>query len=78
MSSILLTGELVCRAAIVDGLQKVGMRHRPRRQAWACNVILNTCGSDLTLLKALLDDGPDYHTTFKLVSVDLQVRSTAL
>ena len=62
-----------CRAAIVDALQKVGMRHRPRRQAWACSVLLNTGGSDLTLLKALLDDGPDYHTTFKLVSVDLQV-----
>ena len=61
----------------MDALQKVGMRHRPRRQAWACNVMLNTCGSDLTLLKSLLDDGPDYHTTFKLVSVDLQVSQSA-
>ena len=65
------------RAALLDGLQKVGMRHRPRRQEWARHLILNTHGPELTRLKAMLDDGPDYHTTFKLVGTDLQVTQCA-
>ena len=51
------------------------MRHRPRRQQWASSIVLNTRGAELTRLKALLDDGPDYHSTFKLASTDLQVGS---
>lgn len=61
------------RAAILDGLQKVGLRHRPLRQMAACQIVLATHGRELTLLKSLLDDGPDYHTTYKLIYYDLQV-----
>ena len=61
------------RAAVLDGLQKVGLRHRPLRQMAACRIVQATHGRDLTLLKSLLDDGPDYHTTYKLVYYDLQV-----
>lgn len=60
---------------MLDALQKVGMRHRPMRQLWAKEIIVNTFSGDLSRLKALLDDGGDYHTTFKLVYTDLQVQS---
>lgn len=39
------------RAAIMDGLMKVGMRNRLERQHFAMNILLNTYGSDLTTLK---------------------------
>jgi hypothetical protein len=39
------------RAALMDGLMKVGMRNRPERQHFALNILLNTFGSDLTTLK---------------------------
>ncbi|KAK9804158.1 hypothetical protein WJX73_006372 [Symbiochloris irregularis] len=63
---------VITRAALLDALQKVGMRHRPMRQLWAKEIIVNTFSGDLSRLKALLDDGGDYHTTFKLVYSDLQ------
>ena len=63
----------VHRAALLDGLQKKGMRHRPLRQGWAQSILLATQGLDLTQLKALLDDGADHHSFYKLVHYDLQV-----
>jgi hypothetical protein len=42
----------VDRAALLDGLMKVGLRNRERRQFYAMNILLETKGSDLTLLKA--------------------------
>ena len=39
------------RAALMDGLMKVGMRNRPERQHFALNILLNTYSSDLTTLK---------------------------
>lgn len=62
----------IARAALVDGLQKLGLRHRPQRQLWARDVILNTHGLDLTHFKGYIDDGGDYHTMYKLVYNDLQ------
>ena len=69
--------EILCmrRAALLDALQKIGMRHRRLRQIWARNLICSTFSGDLARLKGLLDDGGDYHTTYKLVFVDLQVRA---
>lgn len=61
------------RSVLVDALQKIGMRYRPLRQAWAANVLLATRGLELTLLKNYLDDGGDYHTCYKLMYNDLQV-----
>lgn len=46
-----------CRAALLDALQKVGMRHRPSRQRWATEILKATKGTDLTRLKAFVDDG---------------------
>ena len=40
------------RAALLDGLMKVGLRNRERRQFYAMNILLETKGSDLTVLKA--------------------------
>lgn len=60
------------RAALVDGLQKLGLRYRPQRQAWAREVILHTTGINLTHFKAYIDDGGDYHSMYKLVYNDLQ------
>jgi hypothetical protein len=62
----------IARAALVDGLQKLGLRYRPQRQVWARDVILQTHGLDLTHFKAYIDDGGDYHTMYKLVYNDLQ------
>jgi hypothetical protein len=62
----------IARAALVDGLQKLGLRYRPQRQLWARDVILETHGLDLTHFKAYIDDGGDYHTMYKLVYNDLQ------
>ena len=64
----------VSRAALVDGLQKLGLRYRPQRQAWARDVIVRTLGIDLTHFKAYIDDGGDYHSMYKLVFNDLQGR----
>ena len=36
---------------------------------------MQTYAEDLSELKSFLDDGPDYHTTFKLLYDDLQVHS---
>jgi len=63
---------IIARAALVDGLQKLGLRYRPQRQLWARDVILQTHGLDLTHFKAYIDDGGDYHTMYKLVYNDLQ------
>lgn len=62
----------VARAAVVDGLQKLGLRFRPQRQTWTKDVIVNTYGLDLTHFKAYIDDGGDYHTMYKLMYHDLQ------
>jgi len=64
--------ETVSRAAIVDGLQKIGLRHRRQRQEWARDVILQTKGIQLTYFKAYIDDGGDYHSMYKLMYNDLQ------
>lgn len=48
---------LVRRAALLDALQKVGMRHRPMRQRWALALLRATTGANLTRLKAFIDDG---------------------
>ena len=63
---------VLSRAALVDALQKVGLRHRPCRQRWVVSVITHTAGADLTRLKSLLDDGGDHHSFFRLATVDLQ------
>ena len=39
------------RAALMDGLMKVGMRNRLERQHFAMNILLSTYGADLTALK---------------------------
>ena len=62
----------VARAAMVDGLQKIGLRYRPQRQNWVKDIILQTHGLDLTHFKGYIDDGGDYHTMYKLVYNDLQ------
>lgn len=62
----------VARAVLVDALQKLGLRYRPRRQQWARDVLVNTHGLQLTYLKCYLDDGGDFHSTYKLMSHDLQ------
>lgn len=62
----------VSRAALVDGLQKLGLRYRPQRQKWVRDVIVATKGMELTHFKAFIDDGGDYHTMYKLVYNDLQ------
>jgi len=64
--------ETVSRAAVVDGLQKIGLRHRRQRQEWARDIILRTSGLQLTYFKAYIDDGGDYHSMYKLVYNDLQ------
>ena len=64
--------ETVSRAAIVDGLQKIGLRHRRQRQEWARDIILRTTGIQLTHFKAYIDDGGDYHSMYKLMYNDLQ------
>lgn len=65
----------VDRAIILDGFQKIGLRHRPLRQAYAHRILMHTHAEDLSELKSYLDDGPDYHTTFKLLYSDFQVSS---
>jgi hypothetical protein len=62
------------RSALLDGMQKLGLRHRKRRQQWALAILLATKGMELTRLKSFLDDGGDYHTFYKLVYNDLQVQ----
>lgn len=61
-----------CRAALLDALQKVGMRWRPLRQRYASNILLSTHGRDLTRLKSYVDDGDDYQTLYKMVYNDFQ------
>mmetsp|Transcript_1706 Transcript_1706/g.4949 ORF Transcript_1706/g.4949 Transcript_1706/m.4949 type:complete len:1096 (+) Transcript_1706:257-3544(+) len=63
------------RAALLDGLMKVGMRNRMERQHFALNILLSTYGSDLTFLKGLIDDGGDHHIMYKLVYNDFQNRN---
>jgi len=58
---------------LLDGFQKIGLRHRPLRQAYAHKILMSTHAEDLSELKSYLDDGPDYHTTFKLLYSDFQV-----
>lgn len=60
------------RAALLDALQKVGMRWRPMRQRWASNILLSTHGRELTRLKSYVDDGDDYQTLYKMVYNDFQ------
>ncbi|KDD72984.1 hypothetical protein H632_c2663p0, partial [Helicosporidium sp. ATCC 50920] len=67
----------VSRAVLVDALQKLGLRFRPARQSLVQAIVLATRGTDLTLLKAVLDDGGDYHSTYKLVYHDLQAEAQA-
>jgi hypothetical protein len=62
----------VSRAVLVDALQKIGMRYRPKRQEWVRDIMIATRGLDLTYLKAYIDDGGDYHTMYKLMYHDLQ------
>lgn len=62
----------VSRAVLVDALQKIGMRYRPKRQEWVRDIMIATRGLDLTHLKAYIDDGGDYHTMYKLMYHDLQ------
>lgn len=62
---------------MLDGFQKIGLRHRPLRQAYAQRILMHTHAEDLSELKAYLDDGPDYHTTFKLLYSDFQVTHPA-
>jgi hypothetical protein len=64
--------ETVSRAALVDGIQKLGLRYRPTRQSWVRDVILHTRGFELTKFKGYIDDGGDYHTMYKLIYNDLQ------
>lgn len=64
--------ETVSRAAIVDGLQKIGLRHRRQRQEWARDIVVQTRGLQLTYFKAYIDDGGDYHSMYKLMYNDLQ------
>lgn len=64
--------ETVSRAAIVDGLQKIGLRHRRQRQEWARDIVVQTKGLQLTYFKAYIDDGGDYHSMYKLMYNDLQ------
>ena len=66
------------RAILLDGFQKIGLRHRPLRQAYAHRILMHTHAEDLSELKSYLDDGPDYHTTFKLLYSDFQVSCLAL
>lgn len=42
---------VLARAALVDALQKLGLRGRAQRQAWAAAAILATRGIDLTRVK---------------------------
>lgn len=65
--------DVLCRAILLDGFQKIGLRHRPLRQAYAHRILMHTHAEDLSELKSYLDDGPDYHTTFKLLYSDFQV-----
>ena len=69
-----VSGTAPRRAVLVDALQKVGLRYRPRRPAWAARLLLETRGAALTALKAYVDDGGDYHSTYKLAYHDLQAR----
>ena len=69
---------ICCRAILLDGFQKIGLRHRPLRQAYAHRILMHTHAEDLSELKSYLDDGPDYHTTFKLLYSDFQVTTDAL
>ncbi|DBA92139.1 hypothetical protein WJX77_008470 [Trebouxia sp. C0004] len=63
---------VLARAALLDALQKVGMRWRPMRQRWASNILLSTHGRELTRLKSYVDDGDDYQTLYKMVYNDFQ------
>lgn len=64
--------DTVSRAALVDGIQKLGLRYRPTRQSWVKDIILQTQGFELTKFKGYIDDGGDYHTMYKLIYNDLQ------
>ena len=64
---------LECRAILLDGFQKIGLRHRPLRQLYAHRLLMHTRAEDLSALKSFLDDGADYHTAFKLLYSDFQV-----
>ena len=64
---------LGCRAILLDGFQKIGLRHRPLRQLYAHRLLMHTRAEDLSMLKSFLDDGADYHTAFKLLYSDFQV-----
>ncbi|KAL3156916.1 hypothetical protein ABBQ38_001178 [Trebouxia sp. C0009 RCD-2024] len=64
--------QVLARAALLDALQKVGMRWRPMRQRWACAILLSTHGRELTRLKSWVDDGDDYQTLYKMVYNDFQ------
>ena len=61
------------RAILLDGFQKIGLRHRPLRQLYAHRLLMHTRAEDLSMLKSFLDDGADYHTAFKLLYSDFQV-----
>lgn len=39
------------RAALIDALQKIGMRYQPERQRAAANIVLSTAGAELSQLK---------------------------
>eukprot|EP00929_Paragymnodinium_shiwhaense_P065384 TRINITY_DN32784_c0_g1_i1.p1 TRINITY_DN32784_c0_g1~~TRINITY_DN32784_c0_g1_i1.p1 ORF type:complete len:775 (+),score=184.35 TRINITY_DN32784_c0_g1_i1:122-2446(+) len=65
----------VCKAIMVDGLQKCGIRSRPGRQHMVGRIFLSCFGPELTELKNLIDSGGDYHNLYKLIYHDINDRS---
>lgn len=60
------------KVALIHALQHVGrIRARKEQQEWAEQMITNTFGQELLLLKNLLDSGGNHHNLLKLVFQDI-------
>jgi hypothetical protein len=62
---------LSCKALLLDGLQRVGIPNSKSKEYWTRNILLSTKGSQLSILKAIMDSRGDWHSMHKLVFYDL-------
>lgn len=58
------------RAALIDALQKIGLRYQPERQRAAANIVLATAGAELSQLKVRIFFGSAISCGFTDMTVD--------
>ena len=63
---------ILSRALLVDGLQRMKLSAHPKSELYVRNIILKTYGDDLSKLKNITDSKGDVNSLHKLVYVDIR------